>query len=229
MKKFIAKLFIFLLVITSLICCVNAAYIKMDRSDSQDIKKFKTIPKSVKVCNFGSSHSLYGFNYADVNGIDSFSFALSSQVLSYDRRIFENYLDNISEGAVVFITVSYFSFCIDDERNYSDFPQKNKRYYQILPPQLVKDYDLKTDIYSHYLPSLSAGMDLFTVLSGKSTENKEIDWTEKAINKDLIQDAETVSKRHLSFYAKDEAGNRISNQEEVDSLIYMIKKCKEKG
>ena len=228
MRKFILKIFAFLLVIAFITCCINYAYIKCDKRDYQNIKKFKTVPSSVKVCNFGSSHGLFGFNYEDVSDVNCFNFALSSQVLTYDRRIFDEYKDNIAEGAVVFITISYFSFCIDDELNHSDFEQKNKRYYSILPPKLIKEYDFKTDIYAHYFPSLSAGVDLIKTFEGKfGTINEE--WSKKATNIDLDSDAELVSRRHLAHYEKDESGNRINNQAEVDAVKYLINACREKG
>ena len=99
----------------------------------------------------------------------------------------------------------------------------------ILPPELIKEYDLKTDIYAHYLPSLSAGVDLIRTFAGKPKKIAEEDWTQKASDIDLKSDADRVSRRHLAHYEKDEAGNRINNQAEVDALKYIINACREKG
>lgn len=229
MKKFIAKVLIFVFVIAAITGCVNFVYMKRDNSDPQDVEKFQNMPSSIMVCNFGSSHGLYGFNYEDVDDMECFNFGLTSQTLSYDKRIFDYYKDNISEGAVVFIPVSYFSLYGNDEKTNDDFLDKNQRYYQILPADLIKDYELKTDIYVS-LPSLSAGVNLIkTLLLGSNNTNEENWWSKSAIDMDVKRDAELACERHLFKNKMDENGGRILNQEEIDALKYLISACYEKG
>lgn len=229
MKRFLTKVSVFFMVTASLVLCMNYAYIKLDRTNSDGTGKFRSVPSSITVCNFGSSHGNYGFNYEDVNDVVCFNFALDSQSLSYDRRLFDYYKENIAKGAVVFLPVSYFSLYGTDETAGDGFSEKNKRYYKILPVGMIKDYDRQTDIYVNYFPSLTAGLNLIRVMIGKSQDTGDAAWSRVATDIDLAMDAKAAYKRHLVVNKLDENGNRIINQEELDSIKYMIRSCREMG
>lgn len=229
MKKFLRKVSTYILIIFAVTAVVNVAYIKLDRSDMDNTKKFETIPSLIKVCNFGSSHGLYGFNYKEVKGIQCFNFALVSQTLSYDQRLFDCYKDHIAKDAVVFIPVSYFSLFGKDERTEDAFAEKNQRYYRILPPEMIKDYDLKTDIYVNVLPSLADGERLIRgLLAGYKDTNDEI-WSKLVSDADVKKEAEAAYQRHILKNKFDRDGNRMINQEEVDALVHIIKGCQDIG
>lgn len=228
MKRFVAKILVFILIVGTISTCINFVYMKRDNSDPEDIRKFRDIPSSIMLCNFGSSHGLYGFNYEDVNGVECFNFALSSQSLSYDKRLFDYYKDNIAEGAVVFIPVSYFSLYGNPEVTDDDFLSKNKRYYQILPPKLIKEFDLKTDIYEHF-PSVSKGVGMIEMLLAGSDDTEEDIWSTVASDEYIRDDAKRASERHVIKNKLDENGNRILNQEELGALKYLINSCYENG
>lgn len=230
MKNFIAKILIYFLIVGFISICLNYVYVKRNHSDPQNIRKFQSIPLSIKVCNFGSSHGLFGFNYNDVKGEECFNFALTSQSLSYDKRLFDYYKNNIDEGAVVFIPVSYFSLYGNPEITDENFANKNKRYYKILPPRMIKEYDLKTDIYVNYFPALSvAGVDFVKTLLVGSKDTKDVSWSRSSTNIDVKNDAELASERHIFKNKLDKNGNRILNQEEIDALVDLINACYEKG
>lgn len=228
MKKFLTKVFLFFLLVTAVTACLNFAYIRLDKSDPDNIKKFETIPSSIQVCNFGSSHGLCGFYYEDVEGSNCFNFALSSQTLSYDKRLFDHYEKNMAEGAVVFIPVSYFSFFGNDERLNGGFAEKNKRYYRILPSRLIKGYDVRTDIYVNILPSLIAGDKFIKVMTGRSADTFDERWSKPAAADWVKDDAWAAYKRHIADRL-DEKGNRLRNREEIDALKYMVKNCQKRG
>lgn len=228
MKKFLANVFLFFLLVSAATACLNYVYMKLDKSDPDNTKKFETIPSSIRVCNFGSSHGLCGFNYEDAEGMNCFNFALSSQTLSYDKRLYDNYKEDIAKGAVVFIPVSYFSFFGNDECINGGFAEKNKRYYRILPSGLIKEYDFKTDIYVNTLPSLIAGDKFIKVMLGRSEDTFDEGWSGAASADWVRNDAEVAYKRHIA-YRLDEKGNRIWNREEIDALDYMVKDCQKRG
>lgn len=229
MKKFIANIIVFFMIVGAITICVNTVYMKRDHSNPQNVYKFKNVPSSIKVCNFGSSHGLNGFNYTDVDGVECFNFSLLAQVFSYDRRLFDYYYDHIAKGAVVFIPVSYFSLYGNPETTGEEFAYMNRRYYQILPKKMVKEYDLKTDIYVNYFPSLLAGKDLVTTILLGSEDPSYDTWSRLASDIDVEKDAEYACERHLFTNKLDENGNRILNQEEIEALEYLIDACREKG
>lgn len=229
MKRFLLKVLIFTLVVSVIVLSVNFTYIKMDNSNPDNVKKFDSIPTKIKICNFGSSHGMCGFNYDNIKKIECFNFALSSQSLSYDKRLFEYYNGNIAEGAIVFIPVSYFSLFGEDECTINGFEEKNKRYYRILPSKMIKEYDIKTNIYVNYFPSLYAGVNLFKALLGKSEDKNDEIWSEAASDINVAEEAEKAYKIHIIKNKLDENGNRILNQEELEALKYLIKSCQNMG
>lgn len=226
MKKFFIKLFFFITIIVACTVAINVTYIQKDTSDEDGVKKFQSVPENIKICNFGSSHGLYGFNYDNVADYTCFNFGLVSQSLSYDYKILYYYQDKISKDAIVFIPISYFSFWHDEITN-DDFFAKNKRYYKFLPPSLIKEYDIKTDFYEHYFPSLIAYEKLRMVLFSER-KNSDISTIETADSINIEANAMEAYIRHIVKHV-DEDGNRIVNQDELDALYYMIDLCKEIG
>ena len=161
MKKFTLKLIIFVVIIASVTMTINSIYVKRCKRDLDHINKFASIPETVQICNFGSSHGLHGYNYEDLeDDYDCFNFALSSQYLSYDYRLFQYYGDHIDDGTVVFITVSYFSLFGESEVSNGSFNSKNRRYYSILPASLIKEYDLKTSLIVRHIPAVVAELNI---------------------------------------------------------------------
>ena len=230
MMKFTKKLLLFVLIIAIITLAVNFVYVKRHKSDTD---KFDFIPATVQICNFGSSHGAYGFNYEDIeNQYDCFNFGLPGQNLSYDYRIFQYYGDHIVDGTVVFIPVSYFSLFGTKEIVRDEFVSKNRKYYPILPASLIKEYDYKTDIYVRYFPSLvTATDDLILTLLGILENANNVDWTSDATAINISENAEHNFENHVGnnkrFY--DDDGNRIENQEEIDALYALIEGCQEKG
>lgn len=231
MKRFLVKMMTFFIITAVITIGINFVFMKRDTLDPDYVRKFQDIPDAITICNFGSSHGLYGFCYDDQKKYDCFNFALESQMLSYDLRLFDYYADNICEGAIVFIPVSYFSFYGEDERMGDIFLSKNKRYYKILPSNLIKDYDLKTDIYVRYLPALSADADILieTLFAGGVNSVNEEKWLQTAVGTDVQHDAELAVLRHVIKNKIDENGKRIINQEELESLECLINRCYQKG
>lgn len=222
MKKFILKLIVFCVALTVVVIAVNTIYISAKDTGSTD--KFKKVPDKIQICNFGSSHGANGYSYDMLaDEYVCFNFALASQSLDYDWRIMQCFRDNISEGAVVFITVSYFSFYGIDEIRIDNFLSKNKRYYRFLPKEYIKEYDLKTDIFENRFPALVAYDGLFNDIVNGIRDQDGIDIA------DGQKYLEEAYKRHLLKDKLDDNGKRIVNDEYMDALYSMIGLCKEKG
>lgn len=231
MKKFIMKLMVFIVIVTLITMGVNYLYIKQNNADPHYIKKFTDIPDTIQICNFGSSHGLCGYNYENYEEkYNCFNFGLASQTLSYDYRLFQNYSSHFDKGTVVFITVSYFSLFGKAEKFGESFESKNMRYYSILPRKLIKEYDLKTDLFVRYVPALGVSTrDLIGTLVGKSYNNNDANWQKVASDINIEEDAEKAYTRHIEINKYDEFGKRIVNREELDALYDLIKDCQAKG
>lgn len=232
MKKFVRNILIFLLFVSLIVLSMNHIYVQLYRGDFDHTNKFSSIPDKLQFCNFGSSHGLFAYNYEYLDEeYNCFNYGMTNQSLSYDYRLFQHYGEHIDQGTVVFITVSYFSLFGKAEVVSDDFASKNKRYYLILPPSLIKEYDITTDLFVHYFPVLGAGTgELIKTLFGKSKSIDDALWREKvSTDIDIIESAEDASNRHILKNKYDDYGNRIVNQEEVDALYNLVKGCQEKG
>lgn len=138
---------------------VNAIFIYTSYGKNYDgdyTDKFMEMEYGIQISNTGSSHGLRDFKYDDIKNYKCFNFALVSQSLSYDYELVSYYSDRLEDGGVMLIPISYFSFFGTDEMGDEDFKAKDKRYYKILPRDRIKGYDLKTDIFTKYLPALTA-------------------------------------------------------------------------
>lgn len=232
MKRFLRTFLIFLSVVLLITVAVNELYIYKvnQRPDTMSINKnteseIRNVPKGIRICNFGSSHGLMSFIYDDVNDCVCFNFGQSSQFISYDYRILQNYIDRFEKGAYVFITVSHFSLFGPQDTEYENFQSLNKRYYKILPEEFIKEYDAKTDFFVNYAPTLAADdmLSIFETIFASYGDDAKITCLDE---KDA---SEKAYKRYKTFIADklDENGDRLYNNEEIEALYDMIDLCKE--
>lgn len=232
MKKFVYNLLLYVAIVGIIVLFINSFFVKIDKRDADKTMKYKSIPDGIEICNVGSSHGVYGYNYADLEQkYNCFNFGLVSQTLSYDYRILDYYKDSISQDAVVFVNVSYFSFLgIDEVADEKEFAKKNKRYYKILDAKHIKQYDLKTAIWVKYLPVLNVYSDLnrdgiSRILRGETQD----EWLKSADDIELAEYSEAAYKRHFITNKTDEEGNLIINEAEKDALYSIIDLCKRNG
>lgn len=233
MKKFFQKLFIYALLLLLPVLAVNQLYIYTIGLPEPEINN---VPDNIQICSFGSSHALYGFNYADIqNEYTCFNFGLASQTLRYDCKLLEHYRDKIQKGAAVFIVVSYFSFFGKPEIDTDGFAQRNRRYYRFLPRKAIDAYDINTDIMMNYLPSLNTdklqdfiGSLLVLLRLKKPAIQDSFDvWSSDTSPKAASEDAVHAYTRHIVSGRLDKSGKRIYKQEAFDAFYRMIEICRE--
>lgn len=237
MKRFGCIIAGYILIVGLLVCMINAVYMNnLGTGMIDDRTRYREMPDNIKICNLGSSHGYYGFDYESFSEYESFNFAFISQYPSYDYRLLKHYRQHLAAGGFVFVPVSYFALYGLPEEEAEDFESKNKRYYTILPPWMIKEYDLKTDLYVGRFASLSAGEELIPVLLGdvpsESAEYKEeLLRIEKmtADEIDVKEDAQKAYLRHVVTDRVDEQGRMIHNEEEIQALYDIITLCKNQG
>ena len=223
MKKFLCKILIYIFLLLAIVLVINALFIQVERThDLYGIDAFlKGVPNNIQICNFGSSHGQYGFNYTDLKEkYTCFNFALASQSYLYDYKILQNYKDKIQKGAYVFIPVSYFSFFGIPETQEAGFAGKNSRYYKFLPANLIEEYDLISDIFINYFPALIPN-NIITYVEKLYKSNKNL--SEKSVD-----NAETRYYGHIVYGKFDANGKRIYNYEAIETLYKIIEVLKER-
>lgn len=225
MKRFLTTVTAYLLIVSAITGAINAAYIA--RRGEPENEKFGSMPGTIQICNFGSSHGLCSFNYEDVRGRSCFNFGLSSQTLSYDLRLMKCYGDRLEQGGTAYIVVSYFSLFGKPETETDSFESRNRRYYDFLPKEYIKEYDAKTRIYEKYLPALVNGGSVISTLL-KGGQNTDDNWSLTADPERVGSDAVRAYKRHILASSVDDGENRIVNPEEISALYEMIELCRSK-
>lgn len=232
MKKFLLKLSIYLSCLLGVVLGTNMLYLNVIGIGEPEIKN---VPDNIQICNFGSSHGLMGFNYVDIEQeYTCFNFGLTSQTLRYDYKILKHYKNKIQKGAAVFIVVSYFSFFGRPEVEGKDFASRNKRYYMFLPPNLIDNYDIKTDICIKYLPVLNLHLDDAYRFMREVSRKKKVAPVRPVVNyipktnpDHAAQDAIEAYGRHIVSGRGGKGNKRIYRQEAFDAFYEMIAICKE--
>ena len=111
----------------------------------------------------GSSHGQCAFSWdalANERGYETFNFALTSQSFLYDYSLINMHKDDFSDGSILFIPVSYFSFN-EEATDPADQEAISVRYYRILSPRYNPNYSLYKDLVTVRFPILSAGEEIF--------------------------------------------------------------------
>ena len=235
MKKFFIRITVYVSIIAAITLAVNICYICVDPEYNS-----MNVPENIQICNFGSSHGQRGFNYEDFKGRYICSnFGLSSQSLLYDYRILKHYQNNLQPDAAVFIVLSYFSFFGSPEFEGKDFFSKNKRYYRFLPPELILQYDWKTDLYVNYFPCLSpSGLVVFMKnILGIDRDAKIFEDNFNLYDKgwNIVTDAHNAALDAPAAYSRhietrfDGSGRRLRRQEAFDAVYGMIGLCRQLG
>ena len=163
MKSFIVKM---VLVVCLTLCCLFYLDIMYEQKTSDpiaEVNKFNFVPEGIQIANMGSSHGDAAFNWDSLTkerNFKCFNFALASQPYKYDYALLNMHQNDLAEGGIVFIPVSYFSFN-SEAVSPEDIEAISVRYYRILSPQFNPDYSLYKDLVAIRFPILSAGDKIF--------------------------------------------------------------------
>ncbi len=115
----------------------------------------RVYPDNITLLNLGNSHAMKGLRYNKYYKGIAHNFALPFQPFVYDYYLLRHIHDNIAPGAVVIVPISYFDW-------YLDFPElftgdkHNSRYYSLLPPEYIYNYNMVDDIQYNIFPVLTA-------------------------------------------------------------------------
>ena len=163
MKSFIVKSVIAVCVTFCCLFYLDMMYEQKVDNSMSEINVFNFIPEDIQLANVGSSHGQCAFSWdalARDRGYETFNFALTSQSFQYDYALINMHKDDFTEGSILFIPVSYFSFNTE-ATDPDDQEAISIRYYRLLSPQYNPDYSLFTDLVAVRFPILSAGDEIF--------------------------------------------------------------------
>lgn len=166
MKRFVLKCLILIAATGIILYITSALYIRSDAfrilemSEKEWTSEYHTMPDQIDVAVFGASHAHLGFRSYPA-GTVPFNFALSAQTPQYDLMQMLEYQDHIRPGGFVVLTVSYLSPYWPEHD--SEFARKQPRYYRILSPEHIIEFDRVEYVLSKYFPIMA--QDLPTVFN----------------------------------------------------------------
>ena len=196
MKRFLSKCILVTLLAAAILFLLDVRYKKVTEDRYADLDVFSHLGvevKNIKVSNIGSSHAAYGICYDDIDSdkCRCFNFALPSQTYDYDLAILHEFGDDLASGGVMIIPVSYFSF---NNEVINDVERKDykTKYYYLLSPENIPDYDLYTDIVTHRIPILSSDDDFWKIFprlsitanaEGETAEPNPAEYQQKSLDR----------------------------------------------
>lgn len=208
-----------------IIYMLNKPYKKIDEQKYLDILKFDMIGSTyqeINIGNLGSSHGACDFSYDKITekGYTCFNFANTSQSYNYDYAVLKEFGPYMTDGSVLFIPVSYFSFN-NEVINSTEAEAMSVRYYHFLSPENIPDYNPYIDVITNKLPILSAGKDILQLLPDLNTI-----LTAHAANEGI--DLEAFSRRAQERYSRHfENKDDYFLTERIENLYDIISYCNE--
>lgn len=210
-----------------IIYLLNIPYKKIDEQKYMDIMKFSMlgpIYQDVYIGNLGSSHGAYDFSYDSImaKGYDCFNFANTSQSYNYDYAVLKEFGHYMTDGSVLFIPVSYFSFN-NEVTTDTEAEAMSIRYYHFLSPENIPNYDPYVDLVTNRLPILSAGEDIMQLLPDLNTV-----LTAHAADDGISEEefARSASERYSRHFDNKDV---YFMPERIEELYDIIDYCKEHG
>lgn len=229
MKKFIVKS---VLAVCITFCCLfylDMMYEQKVSTGMSEVNVFNFVPHNIQLANVGSSHGQCAFSWdalAAERGYETFNFALTSQSFLYDYSLINMHKDDFTDGSILFIPVSYFSFN-EEATDPADQEAISVRYYRILSPQYNPDYSLYKDLVTVRFPVLSAGEEIFelfkppVIFPSLSENKKNITYAAEAGMADAAVSDNTADVSGSSVgtpeSASDAAGDNIGESDTNES------------
>ena len=228
-----------------LLLLLNKRYERVMENPYSDANKFRFMDSSyqnIQICNLGSSHGEYAFDYdkfSKESGFECFNFAMASQTYDYDYAILSMYQEHFAKDCIMFIPVSYFSFN-NEVVNEEEQEFLNAKYYSFLSPEYIPHYNPYVDLVANRLPILSAGEDIVKIfpalslpaLAAKKQEDNN-DVTDDG-NAGSVKDKAPCPKQ-FQQKARDRYRRHMDGKEEyflperIGNLYQILDFCKTKG
>lgn len=231
MKRFILKCALLAAIVIVSLYSASAVYVHsnafrvLESAEQEWTDSYHDMPEQINVAVFGSSHAHLGFRSAP-EGKSFFNFALSAQTPLYDYMQMRQFAGHIVPGALVVLTVSYPSpYWPEHERN---FERLQNRYYRILSPENIIEYDPLVDFLHHHFALIAE--DLTTVFKSifrPTAITSSQDVTKKLDPDTLPQQADRIISNHWYEYIAPVFPE--TNPTMMDAYRQMLTMCQENG
>lgn len=157
MKKFLIKIALFFLTIAIPFLILNGMYKRTNYwKSSNELYNIRVHDEKISLVNVGNSHEMNSLRYEKYYKGHSANFATSSQPFYYSYQVLTAAEESIEEDAVVIIPISYFDWYYNWAELFSAVKTYNNRYYSVLPPWKMYDFNFDLWLECGVFPLLTA-------------------------------------------------------------------------
>lgn len=142
MRKFIVKIILFTIIIIAIAICLECYIRTIPNTYSYKHKWIKQHKDSIECLITGSSHAQNGIN-PDCLSLKAFNIGMSSQNLTYDKALLDNYVPMCSNLKSVILTISYPTF-------WSKELEETKYWYYCTWYKLYMEIQIHPEWWSRY-------------------------------------------------------------------------------
>ncbi|SHH95805.1 hypothetical protein SAMN05421866_0031 [Chryseobacterium oranimense] len=225
MKKLIKNIFLFLFPIIICLGIIEFSLRKVPNDYSYKNDYLTKNSGEIEVLYLGSSHIFFGVN-PEFSKYKGFNLAMTSQDLSLDWKLFNNFKDWKNLKTIV-IPIDYISLYSKLEYGIEDWRMKNYTIYNDISSNKFEDHlEIFNGKFSDNIKRLKnyyqyGKTDIDCNQYGFGTLYKS------SVKNDLISSAKIAAKRH-SITIDSEKGKRayIDNTKAIENFIYYAKKNK---
>jgi hypothetical protein len=137
-----------------------------------DIIKFYSISKepnhSIDVVNLGSNAPKFDFDYSDVNNLKGENWAVGPETFEYDLILLRKFSEKLHKGSTVILPICPGKFFLSKFTTMDNIV----KYYSLLKPEEIPDYDKKQYICDYKYPLLFHPGNLKRILRDVKKDNR---------------------------------------------------------
>ncbi len=215
MKKFIFKIFIFILPI-AIVGCIMEILIRNIPNDYTLKKEYlDENANKIKTLAFGHSQILNGFNPEDMS-MNSYNVAFSGQSIKYDYKILEKYSEKLVSLKYVVIPISYLSLSHQLENSILSNYVKNYSIYLDIDTDSKSLFKNKYEIFSYKFKTNVNRLRSYYLNEEDAVAFGEFGWKEISRTRDLIETGKHDAKKSMEFMQFD-----AKNQYRKENVKYL--------
>lgn len=187
--------------------------------------RYENMPQNLQIVSFGNSHSLFSIDYDLYPQWNGFSFAFPLQMPYMDAKVMKSYQENFADDCVVLLSVSYFSFSMEYEKEYE---RQLRRYYRVLDIDLIPDVTFEKLVLYRWLPILSAQKEVVDVFAPPAFDPELYRFTKQfeGTDEEWFLYAQFRASTHMGLV---ENGTLESQALQMEGMREMIDTCLENG
>lgn len=172
------------------------------------------VPEDIKIACFGSTYAKYAYSDFSKYGIKGFNFALKSQSVFMDSKIFKQYKDKISNGGIVIITICPCTLLL-----YKDgIHETDEQYYHVLPVKQLETFRLLKWMKAKYPILFNPGQIKYIFSDAQKSYNLYTNPEMKLFNHSSIQYLNHLCKSWKTMFDLEDLKKPVTSLNSIQNM-----------